>query len=49
MMKRILVAVVLAAVAVLPAILAGCEKDEIRTERRVKIENQVVDQHTVVD
>lgn len=35
--------------AAVPVFLAGCEKDEIRVERRTEIKNMPVGQQTVVE
>ena len=49
MFKIMISMLLLVAVAGLTLAVAGCEKDEIRVERRVTVEDQVVDQHTVVE
>ena len=49
MMKKLISAVLLTVAAVAPAVLAGCEKDEIHIDRQVEIQDQVISQEEVVE
>jgi len=49
MFKRMISACLLAVAMVLPLLTAGCEKDEIKIERQVEVQDMVVDQQTVVE
>jgi hypothetical protein len=49
MLKRMVSMVLTAGIVILPAMLIGCEKDEIRTQKTVVVEDKVVDQHEVVE
>jgi len=47
--RKMISTLLMAAVVALPAVLIGCEKDEIRTEKTVEVKDQVVGQETVVE
>jgi len=49
MLKKLIAIVLMVGVLGVTGILAGCEKDEIKTHRHVEVKDQVVEQHTVVE
>jgi ABC-type oligopeptide transport system substrate-binding subunit len=48
MLKRIISTLITLVIALTPLLLAGCEKNEIRTHKEVEVKEQVIHQDTVV-
>jgi hypothetical protein len=48
MFKRIISTLITLTIAFTPLLLAGCEKNEIRTHKEVEVKEQVIHQGTVV-
>jgi len=49
MLRKVISTILLVAVTAMPLLLAGCAKDEIKTQRQVTVEEHVVSQETVVE
>jgi len=49
MLKKIIMSVLMVCVFALSALVAGCEKDEVKTHRHVEVHDKVVEQDTVVE
>ena len=48
MLKKLISTLITLAIALTPVLLAGCEKDEIRTHKEVEVKEQIIQQGTVV-
>jgi hypothetical protein len=48
MLKKLISTLITLAIALTPVLLAGCEKNEIRTHKEMEVKEQVIHQDTVV-
>jgi len=48
-MKKVLSSILVVAVIAFGCVLAGCEKDEVKTHRHVEVKDQMIHQDTIVE